>query len=87
MALRPQDALTKTIPQWAAVVNRAVARHRRQHPQSGQGNAEGGAEWDTALHLPLWISGNERMQIEALLAGWTDDLMQVGFPPKMPLTA
>ena len=62
-----------------------MARYRRQHPQSGQDSEEGGAGWDTALHLPLWISGNERMQIEALLAGWTDDLMQVTFSPKMPM--
>ncbi|KXZ52061.1 hypothetical protein GPECTOR_10g1084 [Gonium pectorale] len=35
-------------------------------------------EWDERLHLPLWISSNERAQIEARLDGWVDSLLRVG---------
>ncbi|GFR43386.1 hypothetical protein Agub_g4461, partial [Astrephomene gubernaculifera] len=34
--------------------------------------------WDTSLHLPLWISSNERAQIERRLDGWVDALLRVG---------
>lgn len=77
------DALTKTIPLWAAVVNRAVARYRRQRPLSQTADARRRGElevtqWDDTLHLPLWISLNERAQIEARLSDWTDQLLKVG---------
>lgn len=73
------DALTKTVPLWAAVVNRAVGRYRRQH-QWTTGNTDGTQDpsWDTSLHLPPWIASNERTQIEARLCGWTDQLLSVG---------
>ncbi|KAG2445329.1 hypothetical protein HYH02_008795 [Chlamydomonas schloesseri] len=35
-------------------------------------------EWDTGLHLPLWISSNERLQIEKRLDGWVDALLRMG---------
>lgn len=34
-------------------------------------------EWDTSLHLPPWVSSNERLQIEAKLDQWVRDLCQV----------
>ena len=36
-----------------------------------------GHDWDTSLHLPSWISQNERIQIEARLDQWVRDLVQV----------
>lgn len=36
--------------------------------------------WDVALHLPLWISSNERIQIEERLEGWVDELFRVVGP-------
>ena len=36
------------------------------------------SEWDSALHLPLWIASNERKQIEAQLNAWVDLLLNVG---------
>lgn len=33
--------------------------------------------WDTGLHLPPWVSSNERLQIEAKLDQWVRDLCQV----------
>jgi hypothetical protein len=42
------------------------------------GPAAGPPPWNTSLHLPLWISGNERQQIEARLEAWVDCLEAVG---------
>lgn len=119
-----QDALTKTVPVWAAVLNRAVTQLRSYHdsdsskissyhdgtllhsPQpkhidsilnlrstspgtimaarandTQQATAAKIAvkepEWDTSLHLPPWVSSNERLQIEAKLDQWVRDLCQV----------
>jgi len=36
------------------------------------------AEWDTGLHLPLWVSAQEREAIEAKLDGWVERLLEVG---------
>lgn len=115
-----QDALTKTVPVWAAVLNRAVAQLRSYHdssklfrdsafflsPESKQLdsalNLRGASpgtimaakashrqqataakvtsteqDWDTSLHLPPWVSSNERLQIEAKLDQWVRDLCQV----------
>lgn len=119
-----QDSLTKTIPIWATVLNRAVAQLRSYHdstrlvrdsafvissyPKSAQSKPEplnslkstlpngepaakarGGhqvhavktastdQDWDTSLHLPPWVSSNERLQIEAKLDQWVRDLCQV----------
>ena len=82
-----QDALSKTIPIWAAVLNRAVAICRNE------ADAKHGAIplqdlatlpklcatelWDTRLHLPPWVPAGEAMQIENLLDGWAAELLQV----------
>ena len=34
-------------------------------------------DWDTSLHLPPWVSSSERLQIEAKLDHWVQDLYQV----------
>lgn len=97
-----QDALTKTVPIWAAVVNRAVARLRARQAAAGSsgggsssstagggGGKDGGGalasseaveqhSWDGDVHLPPWISGNEKHQIELRLEGWVDQLLEVG---------
>lgn len=119
-----QDSLTKTIPIWATVLNRAVAQLRSYHdstrlvrdsafvissyPQGAQlaadplnplksippygepaakargrhqvlavKTASTDQDWDTSLHLPPWVSSNERHQIEAKLEQWVRDLCQV----------
>lgn len=97
-----QDALTKTIPIWAAVLNRAVQRLRRQQEQQeqqqlGSGSGGGGPPsssngssssssgagrqegWDEDVHLPPWISHNEKHQILQRLDGWVDQLLQVSW--------
>ncbi|EFJ52832.1 hypothetical protein VOLCADRAFT_55451, partial [Volvox carteri f. nagariensis] len=79
------DAMTKTIPIWAAVVNRAAWPRQWQLQRRDAGNGVGhgdgdgvGDGWDVGLHLPLWISSNERAQIERRLDGWVDALLRVG---------
>ena len=78
-----QDALTKTIPIWAAVLNRAVAAARTANAPESQvvaAPASKERDWDTSLHLPPWISGNEQRQIESRLPLFQQQLMQVGDP-------
>eukprot|EP00884_Botryococcus_braunii_P013654 jgi/Botrbrau1/2228/Bobra.101_2s0056.1 len=85
------DALTKTVPCWAAVLNRAVDLYRRERgsshhgeevPTSPQGESKEGCDnaggWDTALHLPLWISENEQHCIEELLPSWVSRMFEMG---------
>ncbi|CAK9781158.1 initiator tRNA phosphoribosyl transferase [Cutaneotrichosporon oleaginosum] len=63
---RMPDGLSKTVPIWCAVVNRAIALRRVR-----EGSAE--KEWDTALYVPAQIvSPSERAQIEARLDAWAD---------------
>lgn len=59
------DALSKTIPIWCAVINRAVAKR-----------CGGGTEWDEALYVPPnVVSGTEKSQIEARIDGWAEALL------------
>ena len=82
-----QDALTKTIPIWAAVLNRAIAAARFADAPCIAGSTESQAvaapaskaeDWDSSLHLPPWISENEQRQIESRLPLFQQQLMQVG---------
>ncbi|XP_078431909.1 initiator tRNA phosphoribosyl transferase family protein [Wolffia australiana] len=74
------DSMSKTIPIWACVLNRAIANRLRTKnpkniPTEKHSTAEDpGCSWDTSLHLPLWVSGVERAAIEARLEGWTRQL-------------
>ena len=72
-----QDALTKTIPIWAAVVNRAVLQ-LRSTASDDTSNTAGSSSWDTNIHLPPWISKNEKNQIEQRIDGWVHDLSSLG---------
>ena len=86
-----QDALTKTIPIWAAVLNRAVAAARSATAPCIAGSTESQAaaapaseveDWDTSLHLPPWISEHEQRQIECRLPLFQQQLMQVSVSPQ-----
>jgi tRNA A64-2'-O-ribosylphosphate transferase len=70
---RYPDALSKTVPIWCCVINRAVARSR----------ADRGADapWDTALRLPPWVPPSEASQIEGRLGGWVDMLLRPALAP------
>eukprot|EP00775_Hariotina_reticulata_P002442 gene2442-2745_t len=41
-------------------------------------NAAAAVDWDTALHLPLWVSANEAQAIESNIDGWVERLLEVG---------
>ncbi|GLB37858.1 putative initiator tRNA phosphoribosyl transferase [Lyophyllum shimeji] len=74
---RIPDALSKTVPIWCAVVNRAIAR-RFPGPD---GNA-----WDTALYTPPGaVSAQEHHQIEQRIDAWADALFNSSFElPALP---
>lgn len=54
----------------------AARASHRQLPTSTK-VASNEQDWDTSLHLPPWVSSNERLQIEAKLDQWVRDLCQV----------
>ncbi|EIN06604.1 initiator tRNA phosphoribosyl transferase [Punctularia strigosozonata HHB-11173 SS5] len=63
---RMPDALSKTVPIWCAVINRALLPS-----QSGKQNDN----WDTNLYTPPGVvSPSEHSHIEALLDGWAESL-------------
>ncbi|WOO81207.1 tRNA A64-2'-O-ribosylphosphate transferase [Vanrija pseudolonga] len=67
---RMPDGLSKTVPIWCSVVNRAVQRRRARG-----GDAAADAEWDTTLYLPAQIvSPSEKAQIEPRLDVWAESL-------------
>ena len=66
---RIPDALSKTLPIWCAVINRAAARLHRSRASDEH-------DWDTELYCPPGaVSEQERNQIKARLDGWAEDLV------------
>ncbi|KAI4350798.1 hypothetical protein L6164_005213 [Bauhinia variegata] len=82
------DSMSKTMPIWTCVLNRAISNYRkkfhdRDTPPKGDSNAsdphteitkELSFDWDCSLHLPLWVSGTEKAAIEERLEEWTERL-------------
>lgn len=85
--------MSKTIPIWACVLNRAIEKHL--HRMSGESQRDGESEsnispnetadmnlnsidWDSSLHLPLWVPQNEKAAIEECLEEWTKQLEACG---------
>lgn len=63
---RIPDALSKTVPIWCSVINRAIQKHT---PRDA---------WDACLHtLPSVVSRSEHAQIEARLDMFADRLLKV----------
>lgn len=61
------DALSKTIPIWCAVMNRAIAK---KFPSGIP------PEWDTRLFTPpASVSRQEHHQIESRIDKWAEDLV------------
>ena len=64
---RIPDALSKTVPIWCAVINRATLL---VHPEKAKEES-----WDVELYCPPGaVSEQERSQIKARLDGWARDL-------------
>ncbi|KAI0827991.1 initiator tRNA phosphoribosyl transferase [Trametes gibbosa] len=73
---RIPDALSKTVPTWCAVLNRAMAK---AYPDK--------KGWDLNIYCPPGaVSEQERSQIEARLDGWADALLSSAYVlPELPL--
>lgn len=79
------DSMSKTIPVWTCVLNRAIERRLRKISEQIKGDGQQDLRisscetseknmppnWDCSLHLPLWISDTERASIEHLVEEWT----------------
>ncbi|KAG6865111.1 hypothetical protein C0991_005011 [Blastosporella zonata] len=74
---RIPDALSKTVPIWCAVVNRAIAR---RYPGPDKDS------WDTALYTPAGtVSAQEHHQIELRIDAWAEALFNSSFElPALP---
>jgi tRNA A64-2'-O-ribosylphosphate transferase len=71
---RVPDALAKTVPIWAAVLNHAVAQHRA----SSGARAADDAAWRAGVALPPWVAESEAAAIDARVPGWAAELAAVG---------
>ncbi|KAF8199530.1 initiator tRNA phosphoribosyl transferase [Pholiota molesta] len=78
---RIPDALSKTVPIWCAVINRAMLV---RYPFLKKGKTEHG--WDIALYTPpSTVSRQEHHQIEQRLDNWAKDLAASSFSlPVLP---
>jgi tRNA A64-2'-O-ribosylphosphate transferase len=66
------DALSKTVPIWCAVVNRAISLRRQQH----DAEATSTSGWDVELYTPAGVvSSQEHHQIALRLDGWAKALV------------
>jgi len=70
------DALSKTVPIWAATLNLAVAMHRDEHGWPAGSGAT--SEWRDGVALPPWVGENEAAAINQRMLGWIPALVAVG---------
>ena len=69
-----QDAFSKTVPIWAAVVNHAVVQLGQKLPSPA--NLSHTRDWDLDVHLPCWVTDSEKQQIASKLDAWVVQLLQ-----------
>ncbi|KAK9149344.1 hypothetical protein Scep_008101 [Stephania cephalantha] len=81
------DSMSKTIPMWTCVLNRAIAHYFERNGLDKGSNTvhhdyadrrNDSISWDCSLHLPLWVSKTEKAAIEKRLEGWTKQLEDSG---------
>ncbi|GMH03341.1 hypothetical protein Nepgr_005180 [Nepenthes gracilis] len=86
------DSMSKTIPIWTCVLNRAINNYRNMmHENALMKDIElstlninakkmehASLKWDWSLHLPLWVSKTEKASIEDRLEEWTRQLEASG---------
>ncbi|XP_047337736.1 uncharacterized protein C3F10.06c isoform X2 [Impatiens glandulifera] len=68
------DSMSKTIPIWTCVLNRAIMNYRKRY----EATENISSNWDCSLHLPLWVSKTEKASIEDRLERWTEQLEASG---------
>jgi tRNA A64-2'-O-ribosylphosphate transferase len=67
------DALSKTLPIWCAVINRAIAKRRSN---TSTNPSEDDDPWNSNLYCPPnVVSGTEKSQIEGRIDKWADQLL------------
>ncbi|KAD6454816.1 hypothetical protein E3N88_09522 [Mikania micrantha] len=84
------DSMSKTIPIWTCVLNRAILNYRNKmnginKPKEGGTSAQNcgstvqeSLEWDPSLHLPLWVPDTEKIGIDSKLNEWVKVLETSG---------
>lgn len=86
------DSMSKTLPIWACVINRALADLRKSldenpnhlKPEEDFLDSEENSlrrhslDWDCQLHLPIWVSETEKNNIVNRLDTWVEDLKNCG---------
>ncbi|KAD6454954.1 hypothetical protein E3N88_09660 [Mikania micrantha] len=85
------DSMSKTIPIWACVLNRAILNYRNKMKginkpkEGGTSSAQNcgttvqeSLEWDPSLHLPLWVPDTEKIRIDSKLNEWVTVLEKSG---------
>lgn len=77
--------MTKTIPIWATVINKALAKLKGNTTTTTATTSTTAFAVDEYfssesldLHLPHWISKNERHQIEQRIDTWVDEFLALG---------
>ncbi|KAL8239879.1 hypothetical protein R6Q59_016446 [Mikania micrantha] len=85
------DSMSKTIPIWTCVLNRAILNYRNKMNGINKPKEEGTSssqscgtavqeslEWDPSLHLPLWVPDTEKIRIDSKLNEWVKVLETSG---------
>ncbi|AET05193.1 uncharacterized protein C3F10.06c isoform X1 [Medicago truncatula] len=74
------DSMSKTIPIWTCVLNRAIAQFIRDFhmDDTSAPQLSEDSDWDCSLHLPLWVPLTEKASIEEHLEEWTEQLKASG---------
>ncbi|CAN6207493.1 unnamed protein product [Urochloa humidicola] len=82
------DSMSKTIPIWCCVLNRAIERYWLRAIHKGRessamlnGDAEHNScpsNWDSSVHLPVWVLDTEKNAVEGRIEEWTDQFELCG---------
>nr|XP_019705096.1 tRNA A64-2'-O-ribosylphosphate transferase isoform X2 [Elaeis guineensis] len=86
------DSMSKTIPIWTCLLNRAVKNCLLRMSAESQRDGESSNcspnetadvrllsdDWDSSLHLPLWVPDIEKAAIEGHIEEWTKQLEACG---------
>ncbi|KAD6454797.1 hypothetical protein E3N88_09503 [Mikania micrantha] len=85
------NSMSKTIPIWTCVLNRAILNYRNKmkginKPKEGgtssahnsDTSVQESLKWDPSLHLPLWVPDTEKIRIDSKLNEWVKVLETSG---------
>ncbi|GAA5897448.1 hypothetical protein JCM6882_001889 [Rhodosporidiobolus microsporus] len=73
------DALSKTIPLWCAVLNRARALRLPPSPENADVSPEEWAEQGALYTSPQAVGRSEHSQVEVKIEGWAQDLVNSAY--------